>query len=348
MSENNEHLAGVAINFYNEGKQQLDEHVLVGEQIAKTAVLVGLVLQKNVILSGLPGGGKSTLASNLYRLISDVGSEDVVMIPGLPDLTATQLVGGKVTHDKLTTELDESGNYVDSWTETSSHNIKGMIQPTTKGLHLEEPNRAAPHAIQSLLPVLENRRLETTAGQVELPDLLYSVTSMNPTDIRQATFPMSNAWGGRLNIGAEMGVTEDAEERVFMNKLIRQFKGNPENIKPIVDSHKLAQLKGYVLRAAITEDGDGIGDLIDKVTITTVEALKDNRIVETDRRISQHIVTNAQALAGMRTEDNVVRPLDVNDSVHLVVNARIGAQSSGASGSANNIAEAIMATHGWS
>lgn len=338
MNATNEHLTGQAINFYNHGMEQLDEHLLVGEREAKAAVLVGLVLGKNVLLSGLPGGGKSTLANNVYRLIEGVEREDVVMVPGQNDLTATQLVGGEVKQQK-TTELDYLDKDSQSWTETNSHFIKGMIQPETKILRLEEPNRAPAHALQSILPVLENRRMETSAGWIELPNLLSVFATMNPTETRESTFKISNAMTSRFTVGAEMGVVHNGEDRQDMNKKVRKYNGVPENVKPIVDIPTLAELQAYVLKAAITED---IGDLIDKVTVATAEALKDNRVIETDRRLALQIIANAKALAGLRSAENVVRPIDVNDSVHLVVGARIGAQSLGATDSANNIAEHVM------
>ena len=51
--------AGDAINYHNRGMEQLG-NVLYGEEHAKEAVLASLVLGSDLILSGLPGGGKST------------------------------------------------------------------------------------------------------------------------------------------------------------------------------------------------------------------------------------------------------------------------------------------------
>ena len=62
-------IASAAQDFFDEGMEQLNDNVLYGEEQAKAGMLVAMVLRRNLLLSGLPGGGKSTLAGSMHRLV---------------------------------------------------------------------------------------------------------------------------------------------------------------------------------------------------------------------------------------------------------------------------------------
>ncbi len=324
-----EHLTHDAIKYFKTGMEELDQNVLVGEPLAKAAILIGMATRQNVVLSGVPGGGKSTLANSVHRLVSDVDPANVVMIPGQHDLTANQLVGGEVVIEK---EIDDTS-------EKHKSTITGMVQPTTQILRLGEPDRAPAHALQSILPVMEEREIQTSAGRVALPNLISVIASMNPSESRESTFKISNAMASRFGVGAIMGETGDVDYRKDMNRKVRAFKGNPAEVKPITSSAQLAQLRPYLADTAI---GFAESDRIDELAIHTADALKEHNITETDRRITKQLEANAKALGGLRNENQTVAEVDLQDSVRLVVAARLGALNNLNGDSVRSIAADII------
>ncbi|HVV66855.1 MAG TPA: MoxR family ATPase [Candidatus Saccharimonadales bacterium] len=321
-------MTGYAINFYNDSMRDLNAHLIKGEEAAKTALLAGLVLGRNVLLVGEPAGGKSTLANNFHHLIEDIDSEDIALIPGEHDITAKEMVGGVVTQ-KI---RDDEGEY-----EKVSE-IEGMITPDTKVLRLEEPNRMPQHALQSLLPALENRWLETTAGRVELPNLVTTVATMNPTESKQSTFRLSNAMASRFNLGAVMGAPEDIEARRAMLDATDGFEPNPSAIKPRADIAHLDALKDYVLATAEPSD---IRERRLELTLRTADAMRKVGIKEADPRFLKHISEVSRALAGLRNGNHTVEEGDVDDAVLLVIAARLGALSTFGSAEIGQIHDSI-------
>lgn len=322
-------MTGQAINFYNRAMHELEEHVIKGDVAAKTALLTGWVIGKNVILVGEPAGGKSTLANNFHYLFEGIGPEDIALIPGEHDITAKEIVGGIVSQT-----IREDGEEYEKISV-----IEGLVKPTTKALRLEEPNRMPQHALQSLLPAMENRWLETTAGRVYLPGLRVTAATMNQTESRQSTFRLSNAMASRFNIGAITGVTGDAEARSAMFDATDGFEPTPEDMTKIADMEFLDELRDYVLDTAEPAD---IRERRKELTFRTADAMREEGIKEADRRFQIHIDEVARALGGLRNAEHAVKEGDLNDAVRLVVAARLGALSAYSAAEAGAIMNSVI------
>src|ERR1700677_2129808 len=89
-----------AREYAHAGRKQLD-NLIIREDGAKDMVLVSLLTGENSILVGPPGGGKSSLSGDLYRLIEDINVKDVVQIPADAELSAMQLIGGRMLSKKM-------------------------------------------------------------------------------------------------------------------------------------------------------------------------------------------------------------------------------------------------------
>ena len=306
--------AGDAINYHNRGMEQLG-NVLYGEEHAKEAVLASLVLGSDLILSGLPGGGKSTLARNAHHLVSDIPREDVVLVPAQHDIKATQLVGGRIV---TRTDIDEDG---EKTVETATREIDGIITPSTKVIRIDELNRVNPLALQALLPVLETGELETTQGVQRLANLVMLVATQNPSESRQSTFTVSDAMASRFTAGALMGEKGTREERLALDRAVRKF--TPEPIEPVVSLAGIQALRKYAIATAVDP---AMEDKISRSAINVADSLLgDYKIAETDRRIGMQIEKNAKTLGAIRTKEHVVTEQDLVDAVRMVFAARLGA-----------------------
>lgn len=329
-------LTGLAVGFYNHGLEQLDNNVIFGEDHAKAAMLVAMVRRSNLILSGLPGGGKSTLAGSMHHLVEGVPEENAVWVPGISDMAPIQLTGGKVIK-KESVQIEEEGKDDVEYDETRVTDLAGLVHPNAEFIVLDELTRMQPYTVNAVNPVLENRRLETNAGVVPLPGLVAVVATVNPGEIKQATFKLSDANTSRYTVGAAMGEIEP-ELRKAMNKKVREFQGKPENITPVISKEGLQAINHYITHHVSMGN---MGDLVDDLTVKAADAIKDHGVHETDNRITQQIQENAKALAGLRKPNGVVEQDDVTDATEMVIHARLGAHGTKGSESISSIADTV-------
>src|SRR5690242_17526427 len=88
--------AGQVQEFYRAAMSEMDNNLLRGEYEAKTAVLAAMASGNNAVLFGAPGGGKTTLAEHMPRLVEGMDEGDLAIIPPQADLTPQMLIGGQV------------------------------------------------------------------------------------------------------------------------------------------------------------------------------------------------------------------------------------------------------------
>lgn len=346
-----EALAGSAMEFYQRGLKELDDHVLVKENEAKSAALVSLVLRKQLFLSGLPGGGKSTLAGSIHRLVEDIEPQNALWIPGQHDMTATQLVGGWITKDEYVEHYEadeERGTFADNPShqrrEVRKQHVNGVVHPKTQYIVWDELPRMNPYVVNAVNPILENRRLETNAGIVELNSLRGTVATGNPSESHEATFTVSKATKSRFGLGSVMGVNDsDPAKRKAFNQAVRAFDGDPADIEPVIDTATLDKLHDYAQRAVVEP---AVGSLIVDLAVDTADAIRDYRVDETDRRIVNQIESVAKALGVLRKRNGAVGEADVTDATGMVIAARLGAQKMPEGKTAIDVAEDIYGKYG--
>ena len=309
-----------ALNYFNNGMASLDK-MIVGEEAAKRAILTGIIIERPVVLAGPPAGGKSSVMHESWRLIAGVNEEDIARIPGEHDIQAIQLVGGVIPSVQEITE----GNG-DTHTVRKLTRVEGMVKPTTKIVMAEELTRLSPEAANALLPIAESRRLETSEGHVDIPDLALMIAAVNASENRQATFNLSDAMISRFTLGAIMGRKGTREERLNKIGLVLAHKEaahDLDSIQPIVNSAQRKAIKAYADATAIS---DTTRSKIMEVALNTNDLFQSHGIEEADTRIPLHIMAIAKALGSFRTEQRIVRDEDIADATHSIISARFGSK----------------------
>lgn len=319
---------GDVMQFYNDASEQLNG-VIYGEQNAKDAAIGSMVSRKTLMLSGLPGGGKSALAGAMPWLVEGMSDDKIAFVPGQHDLTANQLVGGEVSTTKRISGADGSSSE-----QRTSTIIDGVFKPTTEFAHLEETSGANPLALRSLLSAVEEHRVENISGRLELPELISIVFSMNPGESSESTFKISDAMAARVVFGAVMGLKGTREQRIdhangvreLNDRRIAQFgpDSRPRDvIRPVATKAGLLALRDYVLNIPV--DGKTRGK-ITEIGINLADKLEDLRVVrETDGRLSSQVQTNARTFGALRNNDRIIRDVDLRDAARSVLVGRLGA-----------------------
>jgi MoxR-like ATPase len=310
--------------YYQEGLEQLD-HLLIGEKEAKIGTLITMLTGANIVLVGEPGGGKTTLAENSYRLVGGIEPEDVATVPPLSDLPPQQLVGGQTKVTKTITKerdftIDEPGG---TTTETTSVDIDAIVKPTSKVIFANEINRVAPHAVNAMLEALESGTLVTTAGSVPMDQLEYGVSTMNPSESWQATFRMAAAIASRHALGVVLGSTDKNGNR---DKIIYDVLGGwvprPDKITPVTDTTKLRAMREQ------SRDGVAIPEPLKKVGVEKIKQITDSLkqiagIDEADARLARQVSEIAKALAYVGGQDAITE-MDLRQALRFPIVARLG------------------------
>jgi MoxR-like ATPase len=282
------------------------------------------------LLVGPPGGGKSELSGGFYRIFGDINPDEVATVPADAELSATQLVGGRMK----TTKTVEG-----SKPESTEVDVEALINSDTKIIWADEINRANPYALNQLLRAFENRELSTTAGNVRLGKLVMAISTMNPSENSQGTFQLASAQASRHAMGAILGVnTEEQRKEIVSQILKRNWVPTPESIIPVITTAKLGEITRRARGLAVPED---VEDYMIGLSMRTNDTLASVRIVEADGRMSKQMKDTSKGLATLRGREGVHED-DVKDAVRYTVTARLGALKRKSGQQISDLAESII------
>ncbi|MBR3629856.1 MAG: AAA family ATPase, partial [Oscillospiraceae bacterium] len=180
--------------------QKLKHHIrqyFVGQEDIVEHVLICLLAGGHILLEGVPGVGKTTLASTLARAIRC----DFGRIQFTPDTLPTDVMGTEIYNMK-TGEFEYREGAV-------MHQI----------VLADEINRTSPKTQASLLEAMAEG--QTTVGGVKhrLPRPFMVIATQNPVRF-MGTYPLPEAQIDRFMMQLTLGYPEEAEElRMTRNML---------------------------------------------------------------------------------------------------------------------------------
>ena len=195
----------------------------------------------NLLLRGVPGVGK-TFFGVILAAVSDA---KFARIQGRADLQPTEVVGFQMVNPA-------TGELVTEFGPLASAEI----------ILLDEINRIPLKSQSAFLEGLQDRTVTVGKTTYELPAFSFAIATMNPIELGQGTFPLSEAATDRFAIMVNIGYLPAAEEERLVNFDFKRVRLN----------HILSKERIIELRSVISEQvflHERIGQYIQRLVAAT-------------------------------------------------------------------------------
>jgi len=266
-------------------------NAVVGKDDVIELLAVALLAQGHVILEGVPGVAKTTIAKSFAHAIGLEFSR----IQLTPDLLPADIVG-TVYYDQRTSEFKIK---------------KGPIFANV--VVADEINRAQPKTQSALLEAMQEGQVTIEGRTLPLPKPFLLIATKNPLEY-EGVYTLPEAQVDRFMMRIEMGYPDKEEE---LEMLLRKDKGEFREVKQVFTPTQILNLMAQVRRVTTSEEV--LKYLYEIITKTR----KDNRLlVGASPRAAEHLLYASKALAFLRGRDYVI-PDDIKEMAPYVLAHRL-------------------------
>src|SRR3954465_1634607 len=182
----------------------------------------------NLLLRGVPGVGK-TFFGVILAAISDA---KFARIQGRADLQPTEVVGFQMINPatgELTTEMGPLAE--------------------AEVILLDEINRIPLKSQSAFLEGLQDRTVTVGKTTYELKPFSFAIATMNPVELGQGTFPLSEAAADRFAIIVNVPYLDPAEEEKLVS-----FDFKRVRLKALMSKERIIELRGAITREVYLHD----------------------------------------------------------------------------------------------
>ncbi len=174
----------------------------------------------NLLLRGVPGVGKTFFGV----ILAAISNAKFARLQGRADLQPTEVVGFQMINPA-------TGELVTEFGPLASAEV----------ILLDEINRIPLKSQSAFLEGLQDRTITVGKTTYELPAFSFAIATMNPVELGQGTFPLSEAATDRFAIIVNIGYLPAEQEEKLVNFDFKRIKLNM-----LMPKERIIQLRGSI------------------------------------------------------------------------------------------------------
>src|SRR6266496_4083899 len=182
----------------------------------------------NLLLRGVPGVGKTFFGVSLAA----ISNAKFVRIQGRVDLQPTEVVGFQMINPATGELMTEFGPLA-----------------SAEIILLDEINRIPLKSQSAFLEGLQDRTVTVGKTTYELAPFSFAIATMNPVELGQGTFPLSEAATDRFAIMVNIGYLPPLEEAKLVN-----FDFKRVRLKQLMPKERIIQLRAIINQEVFLHD----------------------------------------------------------------------------------------------
>src|SRR5687767_10432135 len=176
----------------------------------------------NLLLRGVPGIGKTFFGV----ILAAISNAKFARIQGRADLQPTEVVGYQMINPA-------TGRMVTEFGPLASAEV----------ILLDEINRIPLKSQSAFLEALQDRNVTVGKTTYELPAFSFAIATMNPVELGQGTFPLSEAATDRFAILINIAYLPPEEEQKLVSFDFKQV-----SLNPLMPKERIIELRAAITR----------------------------------------------------------------------------------------------------
>ncbi len=185
----------------------------------------------NLLLRGVPGVGKTFFGV----ILAAISGAKFARIQGRADLQPTEVVGFQMINPA-------TGEFITEFGPLASAEV----------ILLDEINRIPLKSQSAFLEALQDRSITVGKETYQLPTFSFAIATMNPIELGQGTFPLSEAATDRFAIMVDIGYLPPEEEQKLVSFDFKQV-----HLEGLMTKERVVELRSRIGEQVFLHDALG-------------------------------------------------------------------------------------------
>ena len=185
----------------------------------------------NLLLRGVPGVGKTFFGV----ILAAISGAKFARLQGRADLQPTEVVGFQMVNPATGEFMTEIGPLA-----------------SAEVILLDEINRIPLKSQSAFLEGLQDRAVTVGKTTYQLPDFSFAIATMNPVELGQGTFPLSEAATHRFAIMVTIGYVPPDQEEQLVN-----FDFKKVQLNSLMSKERVIELRSVISERVFLHDALG-------------------------------------------------------------------------------------------